>query len=87
MSIQDQIDAENARIKRSGGPAYPVLYGQTNGADGLTKREYMATAAMAAIIGKAPIVLLRDDEQTNQARIIAVGAVAYADAMLAELAK
>ena len=31
-------------------PAFPALYGQTNGADGLTKRELFAAMAMQGML-------------------------------------
>jgi type II secretory pathway pseudopilin PulG len=38
-------------VSNANQPAFPALYGQTNGADGLTKREYVASAIMAAMAG------------------------------------
>ncbi len=55
-------------------PAMPCIYGATNGADGLTKREYFAAMAMQGLLASGEAWFCNE-------------AVRYADDMLAELAK
>lgn len=60
-------------------PAYPALYGQTNGADGLTKRELFAAMAMQAFC--------HPGHNNLSVNISAQAAVEVADALIAELNK
>lgn len=39
-------------MSNANAPAYPALYGQTNGADGLTKRELFAKDIYCAILSR-----------------------------------
>lgn len=58
-------------------PAFPAPYGQTNGADGLTKREYFAAMAMQGIVAKHGVDLTRRD--------VAYWALQYADRLISDL--
>jgi hypothetical protein len=62
-------------------PAFPALYGQTNGADGLTKREYFAALAMQGLCANS----IPGSHRYFQ--MMAIDAVAHADALIAELAR
>ena len=50
-------------------PAFPALYGQTNGADGLTKREYFAAMAMQGLLAKNGFPVFEADLSTKAVRI------------------
>ena len=43
------MSSETAAKIDDGGPAFPVLYGQTNGADGMTLRDWFAGQALASL--------------------------------------
>ena len=68
--------------------AYPVVATSfADGAYGLTKRELFAVMAMQSLISKAPDELLDVDDPGHLPKEIALGAVDYADALLAELSR
>lgn len=61
-----------------GGPAFPVLYGQTNGLDGMSLRDWFAGQAL---IGFADLVSHKFPDQTM--KVIAERSYQMADAMIA----
>lgn len=72
-----------------GGPAFPVRYDAA--CDGLTKREYVATAIMAAIVtayhqSEPGLTKLATDPR-GAVENIAASAIGHADALIAELRK
>jgi len=77
-------------IRSDGGPAFPVLYGQTNGLDGMSLRDWFAGQALAGISAELVRLALEDgvSQEVAAARIgegaVGVAAVAYslADTML-----
>jgi hypothetical protein len=77
------VKNEPASKSDDGGPAFPVLYGQTNGADGMTMRDWFAGHAMAAAY--ASFAEWRDARAAAQG--IADESYLIADAMLRARAK
>ena len=69
----------STETKDDGGPAFPVLYGQTNGADGMTLRDWFAGHALAGECAAQETAICG----TSAARELAVRCYAMADAMLA----
>lgn len=67
-------------------PAYPTPSAFPT-AKGLTKREILAAMAMEALILKTPFEMLSKNAPGQLPQKVARGALDYADALLAELAK
>lgn len=67
-----------------GGMAFPYDTSVSEGV-GMTLRAYVATATLAAIIGKVPLLRGTQEQLSESHRKAAMGAVRYADALLRAL--
>jgi len=62
-----------------GGPAFPVLYGQTNGLDGMSLRDWFAGQALAGLLASG----VYSNSGPGFESFIALKSFYVADAMLA----
>jgi hypothetical protein len=67
-----------------GGPAFPVLYGQTNGLDGMSLRDWFAGQAISG--GAYMLGVSGADQELTDRRTLVATAYAIADDMLAQRA-